>query len=165
MLRTDMREIQLTQGQVALVDDDQYEYLNQWKWYAHEGTKTFYAARQSLKVNGKQHAIFMHHIVAGYPPMGFETDHRSGRGTDNQRHNLRFVTRRQNQQNQRNGRKKSSKYPGVTWHKRNKRWQAQIRINGKRTYLGLSINEKEAFEIYCQAVEKLGEKMLEGARL
>lgn len=160
-----MKKIFLTQGQIALVDDDQYEFLNQWKWYVHESTKTFYAARQSPKVNGKQHAIFMHHIILGQPPKGLEIDHKNGQGTDNQRHNLRFVTRRQNQQNQRNGRKKTSQLPGVTWHKRNKRWQAQIRINGHRTYLGQFESEIKAFKVYCQAVEGLGEKMLEGAKL
>ena len=160
-----MREIQLTQGQVALVDDEDFEWLNQWKWfaYASKTRKVFYAARQLPRVNGKQFTFYMHHEIIGRPPKGFEVDHRNGRGTDNQRHNLRHVTRRQNCQNRKNV-ISSSKYPGVSWYERGKKWQVHIVINGTNKYLGRFVDEEKAFEVYCQAVEAIGEEIIEGAK-
>jgi len=55
-----MKEIELTQGQVALVDDIDYEYLIQWKWCAHWFRNGFRASRNSPKVNGKKKTILMH---------------------------------------------------------------------------------------------------------
>ena len=159
-----MREIQLTQGQVALVDDEDYEKLNQFKWYAFKGWNVFYAGRQSSKVNGKCRKLRMHHDIIGFPPKGLQTDHRDGNGLNNQRENLRFATNRQNQQNRKH-QGKSSRYPGVCWQKNDKKWQANIQINGKLKYLGNFKTEKEAFEAYRCAVEELGEKMLEGTKI
>lgn len=156
-----MRKIQLTQGQVALVDDDMYEELNQHKWCVDKGGNTFYAQRQLPTINGKRHKIKMHHAIIGKPPKGFEIDHKNGQGTDNQRHNLRFVTRRQNQQNQRNGKKKSSKYPGVYWDKRDKKWIAKIQIDGKSSNLGYFVDEFEAFESYRKAVNAIGTTVID----
>jgi len=159
-----MKEIFLTQGKVALVDDGMFEELNQRKWYAHKEYNTFYAIRQSPQIKGKRCLIYMHHAIIGFPPKGFETDHKNGVGLDNQRHNLRFVTCRQNQQNRKN-QKKTSQYSGVYWDKDRQKWVAQIRINGIKKKLGHFKIEREAFEIYCQAVEAIGEKVLEGANL
>lgn len=105
-----MKEISLTQEKVALVDDDLYEELNQFKWHAHKMRNTLYAVRHSPTINGKRPIIRMHHEIIGVPPTGFMTDHENGCGTDNQRENLRHVTNRQNQQNLKN-KKKTSKYP------------------------------------------------------
>ena len=57
-----MKEIQLTQGKVALVDDDMYEYLMQWKWFANKKGSTFYAVR-SLHSNNVRKTIFMHRLI------------------------------------------------------------------------------------------------------
>ena len=155
-----MKEIALTQGQVALVDDEIYEELNRVKWYARKGANTFYAVRMSPRVDGKQYGIYMHHEISGKTPKGFEVDHRNGMGTDNQRENLRHVTRRQNCQNLKCV-KSSSKYPGVYWHKPTEKWVAIIKINGKGKNLGYFTDGKEAFETYCQAVDGLGETVID----
>jgi len=155
-----MKEIQLTQGQIALVDDDQYEFLMQWKWQAQKDGNTYYAVRSLSIGNGKQHMIKMHHKIIGSPPKSFEVDHRNGQGLDNQRHNLRFVTHRQNQQNRRNGKKKTSQYSGVYWHKASEKWMARIQINGKENYLGLFVDEFEAFKTYQRTVNAIGEEVL-----
>ena len=154
-----MKKIPLTQGKFALVNDEDYERLNQYKWYAYKNGHIFYVRRNLPHVNGKQTGIHMHHEIIGYPPKGYMSDHRNGRGWDNQRHNLRFVTCRQNQQNQKN-RNKSSQFPGVCWSNRDKKWVAQIKINGKGKWLGRFTSEVEAFNVYCQAVESIGEKMI-----
>ena len=155
-----MKEIGLTQNQVALVDDDLYEELNQAKWYALKVKNVFYAARK-LSTNGKKNTILMHWEVIGKPQKGFEVDHRNGCGTDNQRENLRHVTHRQNLQNLKHV-KKSSKYSGVYWDKSRNKWNARIKIKGKTKNLGRFTNEAEAFGAYSQAVEKLGEKVIGG---
>ncbi|MBE9594389.1 MAG: HNH endonuclease [Proteobacteria bacterium] len=155
----DMKEIPLTQNQVTLVDDKNFEFLNQWKWFANKNCNTFYAARALSIINGKRRIIKMHHEIIGYPPKGFEVDHKNGQGLDNQRHNLRFVTKRQNHQNRRN-QKSSSKYPGVSWDKEKRKWEADITINGKFKFLGYFIDEFEAFDVYKQAVEAIGEEVL-----
>ena len=154
-----MKEIQLTQSQVALVDDDLYEELNQVKWNAHKDGKTFYGRRWSPMVNGKRHIVLMHHVILGRPPKGFVTDHINGCGIDNRRKNLRFVTNRQNGQNNKNC-KKSSQYPGVYWDKEYKKWRVCIRINGKTKNLGRFTDEKAAFEAYKKAVNELGETIV-----
>ena len=155
-----MKEIQLTQGQVALVDDENFERLNQFKWHAVKGKKIIYARRNSITINGKQHGIYMHHEIIGRPPKGFEVDHRNGQGLNNQQYNLRFVTRRQNQQNLHN-KSKGSRFPGVYWHKRLKKWKSQIEINGHRKHLGYFVNEFEAFDAYGQAINDIGEKVID----
>ena len=58
-----MKEIILTQGKVALVDDNMFEELNQHKWYAHKFKHTFYAKRMSSRINGKRKVICMHHEI------------------------------------------------------------------------------------------------------
>ena len=156
-----MKKIQLTQGQVALVDDDMYEELSQHKWYALKHGNTFYA-RRNTKIDDSETAtvIMMHHVIIDKPPAGFETDHRTGNGLDNQRRNLRFITHRQNGQNLRN-RTKISQYPGVSWIKRDQKFQAKITISGKQKHLGYFTNELQAFQAYQQAVKSLGQTVID----
>jgi len=154
-----MKEIKLTQGKIALVDDEDFERINQYKWCVKKYPKTFYAHRSGPTVNGKQKTIKMHHEIMGKPLKGFETDHINGCGFDNQKKNLRFVTRRQNTQNKQNM-NKSSRFPGVCWDKWAQKWKAQIVINGKRKHLGRFIHERKAFMVYKKAVETLGETVI-----
>lgn len=154
-----MKEIQLTQGKIALVDDCDYERLNRHKWCAVKHFNTFYAVRNSPRINGKQRRIHMHHEIIGKPSKNLVTDHKNGDGLRNLRSNLRHVTQRQNTQNKKNI-KKTSIYSGVSWHKKVKRWYAYISIKKKRKYLGCFIDELQAFESYKKAVENLGKKML-----
>ena len=154
-----MKRIALTQGKFALVDDEDFERLNQVKWHARRDCKTFYAVRRLPTINGKQRHSRMHHEIIGRPPKGLGTDYRDGNGINNQRKNLRFVTSRQNNQNI-NNMKKSSRYPGVYWDKGRQKWRSHIKINGVRKYLGRFIKEIDAFNAYRQAVEAIGEEVL-----
>lgn len=157
-----MKKILLTQEKFALVDDEDFEKLNQYKWFAHKAGNSFYAERKSPIVNGKRIIIKMHHEIIGYPPKGFEVDHKNGDGLFNLKSNLRFVTRRQNCQNRKNQirRKKTSQYPGVSWDKRDQKWLSMIQINGILKNLGLFTSEFKAFNAYRQAVESLGETVI-----
>lgn len=155
-----VKEIPLTQGKFALVDDEDYDWLNQWKWQAVKGTvkqrKVFYATRQAWSPSKK--TVIMHRLIMNAPP-GRMVDHINGDGLDNQKINLRLVTRRQNMQNRHH--KKTSKYPGVCWKKHCKLWVAKIQICKKSFHLGYFKSEKDAFEAYKEAVQDLaGEKLV-----
>ena len=147
-----MKEIRLTQGKVAIVNDEDYERLVIHHWFAHfkykglDGKETFYAWRHIPKKENTNRPILpMHHDIIGKPPNGF---------VNNQKENLRHVTIRQNQQNRNHT--KSSRFPGVTWHKRNKKWQAQIEINGEGKYLGIFNMEKNAHNAYKLQLTRMG---------
>lgn len=146
-----MKEIPLTQGKVALVDDEDYLELSKHKWYARKDGNTYYAERQNPRdpVTHKQTKILMHAIIVG-TPKGMETDHINGYGLDNRRENLRIVTTRQNGQNRHHI--KSSKYPGVTWNKCKGKWESQININGSVRHLGcfeIEIDAATTYRVAC----------------
>ena len=154
-----MKEIELSQGFVALVDDEMFEELNQYKWSAAKSHNMYYAVRSGPRINGKQKTYRMHHLVLGYPPKGLMADHKDRNGLHNFRSNLRFVTNRQNQHNQR--KVGTSEYPGIHWDKNSGKWKAQATINGIRRHLGLFISELAAFNAYRTAVESLGERVID----
>lgn len=143
-----MKEIILTQGKVALVDDDDFEWINQWKWYANKNCNTYYAVR-SVRLERKISRICMHRLIMK-TPIGYEVDHKDGNGLNNQKNNLANGTHRKNMQNRHE--KKTSKYPGVYWRKTDRKWEAEIKVNGKRKHLGHYNDEYEAFLVYKNAV-------------
>jgi hypothetical protein len=140
-----MKEIPLTQGKTALVDDNDFERLNEWKWHAHRERRAWYACHG-------QPWIRMHRRIIEVPP-GLEIDHIDGNGLNNQRSNLRIVTTRENAQNRHTP--KTSHFPGVSWHRHDKRWRASIQINGKDKHLGYFQNEEDAYHTYKTACESL----------
>ena len=100
-----MREISLTQGQVAKVSDSDFEYYNQWKWFAYldKDTHTYYAARNETfyREDGSKYRrlVYMHRDIMN-TPKNLKCDHKNHDTLDNQRHNLRNCTNSQNIMNQ-----------------------------------------------------------------
>jgi len=140
-----MKEIQLTRGKFTLVDDEDYEWLNQWKWhYTHYG----YAARRS-----ERHVIVLLHRLVLCAPKGSEVDHANGDRLDNRRVNLRFCTRSQNNANKRLtwGR---SKYKGV-WLQQPGRWVSEAKKDGVKHRMGTYDTEEDAARAYDEAAKKL----------
>lgn len=142
-------EIPLTRGKVALVDDEDYNKLSKYKWYANKGGNTFYAMRNSPRNPGKRKTVRMHVDIMGTTPPSI-TDHINGNGLDNRRCNLRTVTPRQNSQNLHI--RKSSKYPGVCWDKHSEKWQVHVRIKGIQRHIGRFENEEDAANAYYYAL-------------
>ena len=99
----------------------------------------------------------MHHCIVGQPINKNETDHINGDGLDNRKENLRNVSHIFNMANQKMHRsgEKSSRYIGVSWNKHRRKWQAEIRFNGVRKYLGLFENDLNAHERYKQELAKV----------
>ncbi len=151
-----MKEISLTQGYVAIVDNEDYEELMRHKWYAHRDSRTgtWYAQRNVPQGNGKQTTSPMHRVILGAGP-GEEVDHRNGDGLDNRRSNVRLCTKAQNTANRRKRRDAcSSRFKGVARHKATGKWRARIMCGGKPKYLGLFADEIEAARVYNAAALK-----------
>lgn len=146
-----MRQIPLTQGQFAKVDDADFDWLSQWKWTAQKTGHNFYAMRHD-----RGRLVLMHRLINSTPE-AMVTDHRDGDGLNSQRCNLRTATQRQNMMNRHGKRGGSSSYKGV-WvdpNPRNrKQWRAAIRINGRVRYLGRFHTEAEAADAYAIAARE-----------
>ena len=145
-----MKEIALTQNQVALVDDADYEMLAQRTWCAHRPGKsrTFYAVT-NMKVDGKWLVASMHRLLLGFPPKPLVVDHINLNGLDNRRCNLRLVTQYVNN----NNRPRKSGYYGVT--PTQGKFQAQIWINGVCKFLGLHPTAIDAARVFDEHAVKV----------
>ena len=131
-----MKEIKLTQGKVAIVDDEDFERLNQNKWCAHWDGYNWYAIRRRSCVEGKQIILFMHRVIMNTPPL-VHTDHRDGEGLNNCKENLRICTHQENQHNRKLPHKTNKLgVKGVIWDKKQKKFRTQIGFNGKTIHLG-----------------------------
>jgi len=143
-----MRKIPLTQGMVALVDDDDYEWLMQWKWFAHKSRNKWYAARNRQKSEPKGSKTIKMHREINKTPKGIETDHADTESLNNQKYNLRNATNAQNQYNKAPLSGRSSIFRGVGWHKSSKKWMAKSRVGGKVHFIGSFNCEIEAAKSY-----------------
>jgi hypothetical protein len=137
----------------ALVDDEDFEKISQYKWHIDKCRQYFYA-QAYIKINGRHKHFLMHKFLTRHK----QTDHIDGNGLNNQRRNLRAATTQQNQMNRKPLTNCTSRYKGVSYHKRGKIWQAYIKINGKTIHLGSFRLEIDAAKAYNKkAVELFGE--------
>jgi len=152
-----MREISLTQGKVALVDDEDYELVSKYKWYAHwdKHTRSFYADTTIQLPSRKRIRLSMHRLILG---LEFgnkkQTDHINHDTLDNRRSNLRIVTTAQNQHNGRLLSNNNSGFRGVSLNKQTRKWIAQIKVSGKQIYLGSFKEKYKAAKAYDEAARK-----------
>lgn len=158
-----MKEIKLTQGQIALVDEDDYEKLSKYKWAAAYDKKRniFYAAR-GININKKIKTIRMHEEIMG--TIGKDkklycVDHIDHNTLNNQKNNLRICDIAGNMQNRRIPKSNTSGYKGVCrfYHDKNK-FIAQIGHHGKYFRIGKYNTALEAAKAYNEkALELYGE--------
>ena len=153
-----MKNILLTQKQSALIDDKNYEFLSQWKWFAHwnKCTKSYYARRNET-VNGKQTTVQMHRVIMNLNKGDKrQVDHKNHDTLNNTKENLRIVTKRGNGANQRN----QSKYGvGVRFwkvSKISKPFEAYTKINGKFISIGYFKTPEEAKKAREEYLSVLG---------
>ncbi len=152
-----MKEIKLTQGQVTLVDDGDFEDLNRWKWYASkdlaraEGGQ--FDARRMIRIDGKRRSLYMHRYLMN-PTKDQQVDHIDGNPLNNQKSNLRLCAAYQNQHNVGKRRDNLSGHKGVHWHHKNNKWVAQITVHGKQTHLGYFEGILDAAKAYEDAVKE-----------
>jgi hypothetical protein len=145
-----VKEIKLTRGKVALVDDDDYERISKHKW-CYDGHK--YAIRSERK-GGKKINIFMHCEILGHPD-GMETDHINCNKLDDRKSNLRICTNSQQRQNCPIRKDNTSGFKGVSFNKDVRKWEAYINCNRVRTRLGFHDSPEEAAYAYDNMARKL----------
>lgn len=140
-----MKELTLSRGKIALVDDEDFEYVSQWKWTALFTSKNWYASRDGSK-------ILLHRIIMR-ARSGQIVDHKDRNGLNCQKINLRFCTKSQNQMNRR-PRGGTSRYKGVWLRGDTDRWQAEIHYNYKKVSLGCYNTQEEAAIAYNKAAKE-----------
>lgn len=143
------REIPLSKGQVALVDEEDYERVSQLAWHAqwNKYTQSYYA-KHNYRAAGTEKSIFMHSFL-----MGTKADHENHDTLDNRRSNLRPATYAQNAANRRLRRDSASGYKGVSRH--GLRWRAKIQCEGKRIHLGMFDDPIDAAKAYDIAAKEI----------
>ena len=149
-----MKEIPLSQGKIAVVDDEDYPKLMKHKWCAaRTGYGRSYYAVRGERVEGKTRTVLMHREIL-QAPLGTNIDHIDGDGLNNTKANLRFCTAAENGWNKGVNRQNTSGYKGVFFATRIGRWMAVIRVNGKRIELGRFTSKEAAAEAYNAAAAK-----------
>ncbi len=150
-----MKEIELSKGKVAIVDDEDYEYLSQWKWSLSskgKGRKNLYAVRAN-----KKSIISMHRQIMKFPE-NFFIDHINGDGLDNQKDNLRLCNNQENSSNQKKHSNNKNGYKGVYTSNRSKKFMAKVFYKGVSFYLGTFATKEDAAIAYDKkALEIFGE--------
>ena len=145
------REVPLTQGKAAIVDDEDFDWLSQYKWVYHKG----YAVRSATISKGRRKHVYMHRLINNTPE-GKLTDHINGNSLDNRRKNLRSATNAENGRNRKVSSNNTSGYKGVRKFN-NGKWITTIRYNGRRIYIGLFKDKHEAAKAYNEkALELFG---------
>ena len=159
-----MKQVELTQGYITLVDDEDYERVAQYRWCARVAKRSdgsiqgVYALRttKTSRRDGKRKTTnhFLHRFILGVDNT-CEVDHKDHNGLNNQKYNLRKANKSDNQHNTRKQINNTSGYKGVYWHKRDRAWTAMIGMRGKLIYLGTYATPEQAALAYDAAANKL----------
>lgn len=142
-----MRSIPLTKGKSTIVDDVDYDFLMQWKWW--------YGGKYAVRTH-QDMPVLLHRIVAeraGINPR-HKIDHINRDRLDNRRHNLRAATKSQNGTNRGPNKNNTSGFKGVCWDKCNRLWETKIQVEGRYHKIGRYPTKTEAAKAYNEAAIK-----------
>ncbi len=142
------KEIPLTRGYVALVDDGDYEYLMQWKWHEKDGY-----AYHCENIGGRKTKCTQMHRLLLNAPAGLEVDHQDHNGLNNCRSNIRLATHSENGFNQKRRADSRYQYKGVYIDQYNS-WRARIVVNKKTLYSCRCATEADAARAYDEMARK-----------
>jgi len=150
--------IPLSQGKFAIIDDEDWDLVKGYKWYAKKHENTFYAVTNIRKPDGKYKKLCMHRLLLDLKK-GEICDHINHNGCDNRRSdNIRKATKQQNEMNKTKRKNCSSIYKGVYFDKIRERYRVQICFNKKKISLGAIKTELEGALLYdLKAKELFGE--------
>lgn len=146
-----MKQIPLSRGKFALVDDEDFKVLNRYKWHCNNCGY----AMQRVRAGKQKRNIMMHRVILNCPD-GMQTDHIDGNRLNNQKNNLRICTQSQNEINKGRRETNISGYKGVSYH--DKYIKARISCGGKQYHLGYFpdlISAAKAYDV--KARELFGE--------
>lgn len=150
--------ITISQDKQVKVDDDDYEFLNQYKW--HFTTKGYAARRVHYPSSRKNpiYKVFLMHRVIKFADKDFQVDHINSDKLDNRKENLRLCTNSQNHMNKQLQSNSTSGYKGVHFDKLRNVWRARITHNRQSINLGSYKDPQEAAQAYnTKAKELFGE--------
>jgi hypothetical protein len=155
-----MKAIQLSKGKETIVDDAVYEALMQhgWKWqYSSDGYAV--ASIKYHSCTGRTTtAVYLHRWIwdswANRSLGGLQIDHINRDRLDNRLENLRAATHGQNRCNSENSKNNISKYRGIWFDKRCRKYRAHLVVNGKRNYLGYYTDPLDAAKAYDEAAQQ-----------
>ena len=145
-----MKLIPLTKGRFAIVDDVDFDRVNEFKWHTREkqkGSPIVYAVREINFGGGKRIFQRMHHFILGVESSQ-KIDHRDGDGLNNMRGNIRPCTNQQNSANQSLRDCNTSGFKGVSWCEPMKGWRARIKTNRKEICFGPYQQPHQAAVLY-----------------
>ncbi|HDZ37293.1 MAG TPA: hypothetical protein ENH62_03230 [Marinobacter sp.] len=148
-----MKEVVLTQGKVALVDDADFERVAAFKWYARQEKRRphcWYATRS----NGKNKTTYLHRFILD-APKGLDVDHKDWDGLNCQRANLRLATHSQNNMNRAIKAHNQTGFTGIDVHyRRPKPYRGRVQIKKKRIYTKSFSTLEEAVTARAELVRK-----------
>jgi hypothetical protein len=147
------KEIILTQGKVAIVDNEDYDYLNQFKWYASNKNGKFYVQKKITVSKNKTTCISMHRFIMK-PNKGMVIDHLDGNPLNNKKNNLRICTHAENMRNSKIRINNKSGYKGVSYQENSNNYRASIRFNNIKINIGDFIDPIDAAKAYNAAALK-----------
>lgn len=140
------KEIKLTGGYTTIVDDQDFDDLNKFRWFYSCGY-----ARRDPQINKIKNRVYLHRQVLGLSSNLGDVDHINGNKLDNRRSNLRLCTHQNNIRNQAIRSNNKSGYKGVSWDKSRNLWESRIYYKNKLLSLGRFKNAVDAAKVYNKA--------------
>lgn len=147
--RRGFKEMKLTNYGTVLLSDEDYEKISAYKWYNTGKRSNSHYAMRNLRGTGKHTVMYMHREILN-APKGSVVDHINGNGLDNRRENLRFVSTSGNMRNQARHRA-DPLCLGTAYIKKQNKWRACYRAEGKTMGLGQYKTKEEAHNIWLIA--------------